>query len=91
MKSRQDIANLLNSGYRHLEKTLGIQIRNGQTVIGIKSALMWVIDEDKKEFYARTKSLNQLRKSCEGAKTEGSKKFWEDCLEKKEKYMEGLK
>jgi hypothetical protein len=42
MKSVEQIDELMSSPYKDIEKELGIQIRNGQAVEGIKKALLWV-------------------------------------------------
>ena len=44
MKKRIDIISLVaETNYKKIEETLGIKIRNGQTVQGIRAALNWIL------------------------------------------------
>lgn len=46
MKSSKEIKELLGtSTYKEIEEKLGIKIRNGQTIAGIRTALRWVLEE----------------------------------------------
>ena len=42
MKSEEDIRTLLQGSYKEVEKALGIEIRNGQAMEGVRKALNWV-------------------------------------------------
>jgi len=42
MKSEQEINHLMTAPYKEVEGVLGIKIRNGQTMEGIRKALNWV-------------------------------------------------
>jgi hypothetical protein len=42
MKSEQEIRKLLSLPIKTIEQELGIKIRNGQTMEGIRKALAWV-------------------------------------------------
>ncbi len=42
MKNKKDISDLLSMSYKEIEKELGIKIRNGQTMEGIRKSLRWV-------------------------------------------------
>ena len=42
MRSIQEIEELLGKPYKEVEWALGIKIRNGQTMEGIRKALAWV-------------------------------------------------
>ena len=80
MKSRHEVANLANASGKAIEKTLGIDIRNGQGLTAVKAALSWVLEETKEEYYGRTKSEKQIKLSILGARTPISKRFWENVL-----------
>lgn len=43
MKSDAEITTLLDQPYKDIEKALDIKIRNGQTIEGIRKALLWVL------------------------------------------------
>ena len=43
MKTITEIEELMASPYKVIEKSLGIKIRNGQAIEGIRSALSWVV------------------------------------------------
>ena len=43
MKSEEDILNLMDAPYKEIEQKLGIKIRNGQGIEGVKKALSWVV------------------------------------------------
>ena len=45
MKSEEEIQNLLQGSYKEVEKALGIEIRNGQAMEGVRKALKWVQQE----------------------------------------------
>ena len=44
MKTTEDVSRVLKYKYKELEKEFDIKIRNGQTVEGIRKALLWVIE-----------------------------------------------
>jgi len=42
MRTQKEVVELIGANYKTLEETLKIKIRNGQTVEGIRKALLWV-------------------------------------------------
>ena len=48
MRAEKDIKILLKMPYKVIEDALDIKIRNGQTIEGIRKALKWVLDNNKK-------------------------------------------
>ena len=45
MKSELEIKTLLQGSYKEVEKVLGLKIRNGQAMEGVRKALKWVQQE----------------------------------------------
>jgi len=45
MRTVEEIQKIIESPYKIVEKELGIQIRNGQSIEGVRKALEWVMTE----------------------------------------------
>lgn len=43
MKRKAEMKALMTAKYKEVEKELGIKIRNGQAMEGVRAALRWVI------------------------------------------------
>lgn len=59
MRDEKEVQNLLSKKGKEIERELGLIIRNGQTLQGIKRTLEWLLGED---FERKTNtSLEHLR------------------------------
>ena len=46
MKTKNEMVDVLLMSAKDMEKTLGIQIRNGQAMSAIKATIAWVIKDE---------------------------------------------